>query len=81
VGNENAIARFVRSFHLSVERHRMPAAAFECGSTGSILGYPFQAKDEVGQDYLSPSEDFELTYRIFGFSYLSERGKDRPQAQ
>ena len=68
-------------FPLSVECHRLAATASECGSIGLILGQPFQAEDEVGQDYLSPSKDFGSNYRIFGFSYLSEGGKDRPQAQ
>jgi len=80
VGNESA-PLFGAPAPLRVERHRMAATALECGSTGLILGNPFQAEDEVSQDYLSPSEDFGLNYRIFGFSYLSERGKDRPQAQ
>jgi putative SOS response-associated peptidase YedK len=35
---------------LRVERHRLAATAFEWGSTGLILGHPFQAEDEVGQD-------------------------------
>lgn len=37
-------------FPLGVERHRLAATAFEWGSTGLILGHPFQAEDEVGQD-------------------------------
>ena len=49
---------------LSVECHRLAATASECGSTGLIFGHPFQAEDEVGQDYLSSSEDFGLNYRI-----------------
>jgi len=39
-----------RPFPLGVERHRLAATAFEWGSTGLILGHPFQAEDEVGQD-------------------------------
>ena len=42
--------RSVRPFPLGVERHRLAATAFEWGSTGLILGHPFQAEDEVGQD-------------------------------
>ena len=66
---------------LSVKRRDLIETGSRRGRAGLIPNPWFQIDDEGGQEHLSVSEDFRLSYRIVDFPHLRKTVHDRPQAE